>query len=150
MLLLLTMIFGASIAHAKDADGTYMVPAGDELEAPAVFAARKAEVEIQENGEARLVYRLPPELDGPEGQAFHLEGDIVDGRGVLTDGEGAVATCVEAGRDSVCTVKYESIVLDEAAAAAYVGTGPRAAVAKAARATLERQPIGVVRARRKS
>ncbi len=143
-------VVAAPLALGGYPQATYVVPASGDLAEPATLMMDRARMVIRQ-GELRLDYRLPKELDGNTPQRFKLAGSNAGSELSLVSADGNVtAACERSDGELSCVMTYQAgIDLDDAGAEAFIQknvTDPsRIAELRAARGALERQAVGIIR-----
>jgi hypothetical protein len=120
---------------------SYAVPVPQDLAAYAQFQLEHARYRLESDGQARIQYRLPPELDGAAPQEFSLRStDVVSDQTTTLSGANVTAQCEPLGYEQVrCVMKYEHLAL-HGDAAAFVAV----AYQKPADQAAYGQPIGIL------
>lgn len=155
----------AGAAPAAEVEGSYVVPASEDMPTPVEVGLHRADLRRRSNGAYRLDYRLPAELDGAEGQRFRVEGrrygNTVNMSGTqivepALPGEptvepiSVVATCTVVGEEASCRMEYgPGFTINHAAADEYLANNVpdvvRADELRTARGVLEHQAVGIVK-----
>lgn len=148
---LLTLVLIAAVdAPGADVEGSYTVPASDEMAEPMDVPLTRARL-CTVDGVTELDYRLPKELDGSRPQRFRVTGTMQSAIGQLRDEvNGVLATCIESATAMTCHMDYSQgqFTVNTAAARVYLqgqGVAPaRIEELQTASRVLEHQAVGIV------
>jgi hypothetical protein len=125
---------------------SYTVPAGELLLEPESLPVPQPSV-VQTGSSIRLQYQLPRELDGESPRLYTLEG-IVEGQQYELEGDGLNADCVTAIESTSCTIHYDEMQINHAAADAYllrhIQDPALVQRLQVARLALEHQAVGIL------